>query len=73
VAWAADGKSWFAESRIGDSHALIHIDASGTERVLRQVKGNTWGVASPDGRKLAFVDYTPESNVWIWRQPGASR
>ena len=66
VTWAANGVGWFANVRQGETCSLVYIDAAGTMSVLRETNYNTWGVPSPDGRKLAFVDYTPDRNVWLW-------
>jgi Tol biopolymer transport system component/DNA-binding winged helix-turn-helix (wHTH) protein len=67
INWAADGAGWFAASKRGDISALIYIDSTGESRVLRETTYSTWGVPSPDGRKLAYVDYTADRNVWVWK------
>ncbi len=66
ISWAMDGKSWFADSRLGYNHALIQIDQAGRAQVLRETADETWAVAAPDGHKIAFVDYTLDGNVWLW-------
>ncbi len=65
--WAANGAGWFAEIRRAGTPSLAYIDAAGHISVLRETGYNTWGIPSPDGRKLAFVDYTADRNVWLWR------
>jgi hypothetical protein len=64
ICWARDGKGFFAEARTEAQHRLEYIRFSG--EVLRGRNGNTWGVPSPDGKKLAFVDRTIERNVFAW-------
>jgi Tol biopolymer transport system component len=66
LTWAADGKGWYmaVQTSVGSS-LLFYVSLSGTSRLLRQTSGGTWGVPSPDGRKLAFVDHTTDSNVWL--------
>jgi eukaryotic-like serine/threonine-protein kinase len=66
ICWAADGKGFFAEARTPAQHWLEYIRLSGEVHLLRETTGNTWGVPSPDGKKLAFVDATIERNVFAW-------
>jgi hypothetical protein len=66
ICWAPDGKGFFAEARTAAQHWLEYIRLSGGVHVLRETTGNTWGVPSPDGKKLAFVDTTIERNVFAW-------
>jgi Tol biopolymer transport system component len=66
IGWARDGKGFFAEARTEAQHWLEYIRLSGEVHVLRETNGNTWGVPSPDGKKLAFVDTTIERNVFAW-------
>jgi hypothetical protein len=67
VSWAADGKGFFAEARSAAEHRLEFIDPAGNVHPLRATQGNTWGVPSPDGKKLAFIDSTTSRNVFIWQ------
>jgi DNA-binding winged helix-turn-helix (wHTH) protein/Tol biopolymer transport system component len=66
ICWASDSKGFFAEARTAAQHWLEYIRLSGEVDVLRETTGNTWGVPSPDGKKLAFVDTTIERNVFAW-------
>ncbi|MGA3224336.1 MAG: winged helix-turn-helix domain-containing protein [Acidobacteriaceae bacterium] len=66
ICWAHDGKGFFAEARTEAQHWLEYIQLSGEVHVLRETNGNTWGVPSPDGKKLAFVDTTIDRNVFAW-------
>ncbi|HXP09347.1 MAG TPA: hypothetical protein VN828_12660, partial [Acidobacteriaceae bacterium] len=66
ISWTADGKGFFAEVRTATQHWLEYIQLSGEVHVLRETTGNTWGVPSPDGKKLAFVDTTMQRNVFVW-------
>jgi DNA-binding winged helix-turn-helix (wHTH) protein/Tol biopolymer transport system component len=67
VHWAADSSGFFAEVRNETEHRLEFIDMAGDVYKLRTTQGNTWGVPSPDGKKLAFVDSTLHRNVFIWQ------
>jgi DNA-binding winged helix-turn-helix (wHTH) protein/Tol biopolymer transport system component len=66
ICWAPDSKGFFAEARTAAQHWLEYIRLSGEVNVVRETNGNTWGVPSPDGKKLAFVDTTIERNVFAW-------
>jgi Tol biopolymer transport system component/DNA-binding winged helix-turn-helix (wHTH) protein len=67
IAWSADGKGWYvaADSQLGT--VLLDVNLNGESHVLRRTPLSDWGVPSPDGRKLAFVDRAVDSNVWLWQ------
>ena len=69
LAWSADGLGWFAEARRNGISSLVYINRKGETHLLKETIYNTWGVPSPDGHKLAFVDYTIDRNMWLWQQP----
>ena len=66
--WAADGIGFFAEARSELEHRLEFIDGEGNVHPLRATQGNTWGIPSPDGKKLAYIDSTTTRNVFIWQK-----
>jgi hypothetical protein len=49
---------------------FLYVNQQGESRVLRDTPWGTWGVPSPDGSKLAFVDKAVDSNVWMWQIEG---
>jgi len=69
VAWSADGGHLFGTAWSGTSTALLFIDLRGNLQVLADAPTNeAWlynPVASPDGRYLAFMKRTFESNVMM--------
>lgn len=65
--WSSDGKSWYGEIRSGQAHRLCLISESGDIRELYRSPYNTWAIPSFDGTHLAFLDYSLDRNVWIWR------
>ena len=67
VTWAANGKGFYAGATTDAGCDLLYIDLQGRATVLKKSVMGTWGVPSPDGSKLAFVDYRIDSNVWISR------
>jgi len=65
--WSANGQGWYVSSQSATHVNLLYIDLDGHARVLRQQPGRfqTWGVPSPDGHYLAFLEWTSASNVWM--------
>jgi Tol biopolymer transport system component len=70
LSWAADGKGLFVARYPISGSTLLYVDLEGRSYVLWQQgetpgTPRTWGVPSPDGRHLAFVGYTADTNVWL--------
>ncbi len=70
--WTADGAGWFAERNRNGRSSLVYIEQNGQEHLLRETTYSTWAVPSRDGRRIAFVDYTFDRNVWLWHPHDAS-
>jgi len=68
--WAPDSKSVFVGSSGPEGSSLLHVDLSGkAQTIWRQPQPlNTWGVASPDGRRLAMFGTSVDANVWMIEQ-----
>jgi serine/threonine protein kinase len=75
-AWAADGSGLFTPSRTAERFVLLHVDLHGNALVVREQNGGLnptmaagffghWGLPSPDGRHLAMLGWSRNSNVWI--------
>jgi Tol biopolymer transport system component len=70
LSWAKDGKGLYVSRLpITSGSLLLYVDLEGRAEVLWQQRlpsrWDTWGVPSPDGRHLALVGYTLESNVGL--------
>jgi hypothetical protein len=72
--WEPDGKALLvtASGAAPPGDLLLHVDLEGRAQVVWQHKGVTGfnyeairGVPSPDGRHLAVLGYTNDSNVWL--------
>jgi Tol biopolymer transport system component len=70
--WSADGRGWYAVILRSPRpewpftrSALTYIDLEGHARVLREFEGTSFAVPSPDGKRLAFVDFLISSNAWM--------
>jgi eukaryotic-like serine/threonine-protein kinase len=68
VAWAADGRGWYV-AVVGKGRGLLfYVDLEG--RILTNLMESmtpTFVVPSPDGRHVAFADWTASANVWSVR------
>jgi Tol biopolymer transport system component/tRNA A-37 threonylcarbamoyl transferase component Bud32 len=64
VVWAADGKGWYVS--VNDARGLLfYVDLQG--RILANLMESmspSYAVPSPDGRHVAFMDWTVNANVW---------
>jgi Tol biopolymer transport system component len=67
VFWTADGKGLFVGSLNQRGSVLLSVDLQGNARVLWEQTGGggTYGVPSPDGRHLAMMGWTVNSNMWM--------
>ncbi len=68
IAWAADGKSFFATAWTPDSYDLLHVTLAGKVKLLLHNGRNRWlhnPLPSPDGKYLAFSSETWDGNVWM--------
>jgi len=65
--WAADGKGFYVSSSSPRGVTLLYIDLAGHATAVWEQKGGfeTWGIPSPDGRHLAILGDTVDSNVWM--------
>jgi serine/threonine protein kinase len=65
--WAADGRGFFIGTRAASGGSqLLRMDLKGNVYPLwKTAYPYTWGVASPDGRRLAILGGTQEQNVWM--------
>ena len=64
IQWAASDLGWFASALSPTGVALLYIDKKGQFLTLRDSPIVTWGVPSPNGQHLAFVDQEVQSNLW---------
>jgi eukaryotic-like serine/threonine-protein kinase len=62
--WDAKGSGLYVETRAEPEAPLVYVDLKGHARVLHKTRGLSWAVPSPDGRRLAFWQATPDQNIW---------
>lgn len=65
--WTADGKGLFVSSLKERGSVLLSMDLRGNARILWEHTGGvgTYGSPSPDGRHLAMLGWTLNSNMWM--------
>lgn len=64
VHWTGDGRGLFVESRTDSGYCLSLMDWAGHTETLRTSHKVIWAIAAPTGSRIAFPDYTTNSNVW---------
>jgi len=75
VNWAVDGKGLFLSAVRQGSSVLLHVDVQGKANILWEQPGeqegeqegqlDTYALPSPDGRHLAMLGWTLNSNMWL--------
>jgi Tol biopolymer transport system component len=66
LVWAANGEGWYAVEVTPLGRVLHYVDAEGAHSwELARSSMVLWAVPSPDGRKIAFPQDTPWSNVYL--------
>ena len=63
--WSPDGRGFYTASMSPMGWTLLYVDLQGHATALWKQKGDTFGVPSPDGRHLAILGQTVDSNVWM--------
>jgi hypothetical protein len=66
LVWAANGEGWYAVEKTPPDLVMSYVDADGAHawELLRSA-WVLWAVPSPDGRKIAFPQDKPWSNVYL--------
>jgi len=67
VVWDADGHGVYTLQCFGEPGMLLHVDMKAQARIVRRMHSNCdgWAIPSPDGRRLAFVEWTSTGNLWM--------
>jgi hypothetical protein len=67
--FSVDGKGLFMTSTSNGVSTLLFVDLTGKAHPLWQPKSPTvgWAIATRDGRRLAILGQTENSNVWMIR------
>ncbi len=65
VNWTADGRGFFISSLTQSGDEVSFVDREGNATSLAATTVGTWSVPSPDGKHVAFIDRSLDSNVWL--------
>ncbi len=66
VVWAANGMGWYVAVRTAGGGILNYVDLQGHLTNLLRTETPTYAVPSPDGRRIAFPDWSASSNAWLF-------
>ena len=66
VVWTQNSKGLLVSGRVPGSSVLLLVDLLGTSHQVWKQDGGlgTYGVPSPDGRHIALLGWTLNSNIW---------
>jgi Tol biopolymer transport system component len=73
IVWDAPGRGWYVSMRtdLGGLYVsggrMVYVDLQGRISNLLDSLSPTYAVPSPDGRRIAFPDWTVSSNAWLLR------
>jgi Tol biopolymer transport system component len=67
--WASDGRGFYCGNIIsgGSRYETLRVELDGTSQVIWEQSG-LWATPSPDGKLLALMGLTRESNAWLLRR-----
>jgi serine/threonine protein kinase/Tol biopolymer transport system component len=69
LSWAADSKGLFVSRYPSSGTMLLYVNLEGRASVLWEQKLTgrywTWGTPSPNGRYVALLGWSEDSNVWM--------
>jgi hypothetical protein len=66
--WASDGRGFYCGHRAGGGqYETLRVELDGTSRVIWKESG-LWAKPSPDGKHLALMGVSSESNAWLLRK-----
>jgi hypothetical protein len=65
INWNSSGNGWFGATYSKDGANLYFLSPNHNAAFLRRTRAATWGVPSPDGHAIAFVDLNQDRNVWL--------
>jgi len=63
LVWSASGNGWFVSVDTTVGRRLVYVYPDGKFSPLGDFSG--WGVPSPDGKKLAFLNSLNATNAWL--------
>jgi DNA-binding winged helix-turn-helix (wHTH) protein len=67
--WDAEGRGFYvsAYDTSGRVLELLHVSLEGSTHILRTqaTSGEGWAIPSPDGKHLAYQQWTQDGNIWM--------
>jgi Tol biopolymer transport system component len=65
IVWSADGKGWYASVSTDFGGLLTYVNPQGRIANLVESRMPPYAVPSPDGRRIAFPEWSVSSNAWL--------
>jgi Tol biopolymer transport system component len=67
IDWAPDGQGWYISSGSAQGAQILYVDQQGRAQMVRDQPRSfgTWAVPSPDGQRLAILEWSAASNAWM--------
>jgi Tol biopolymer transport system component len=67
IDWSADGQGWYVSSASAEGARILYVDERGQARTVKQQPRSfgSWAIPSPDGKRLAIVEWSAAQNVWM--------
>ncbi len=66
IGWAPDQKGLFLTRKVEGGSEVVHVDLQGHVKSLHKCLGQVcFGLPSPDGRHLAYIDRKQTMNMWM--------
>ena len=62
--WASDGSAFYCVDSRGTETETLRVELDGTSKVI-WTKPAGWVKPSPDGKRLALMGFSRESNAWL--------
>ena len=65
--WSADGHGWYVSTAAADGARILYVSEDGQPGVIRDQPQSfgTWAIPSPNGKRLAILEWSAATNVWM--------
>jgi DNA-binding winged helix-turn-helix (wHTH) protein/Tol biopolymer transport system component len=68
VSWVPIHDGWIMGASVARSGSLVYLDEKGRAVPLHQTWAPSYGVPSPDGKRVAFTDLDVQGNIWMLKR-----
>jgi DNA-binding winged helix-turn-helix (wHTH) protein/Tol biopolymer transport system component len=68
VSWVPLHDGWIMGASVARSGSLVYLDEKGRAVPLHQTWAPSYGIPSPDGKRVAFIDLDVQGNIWMLKR-----